>query len=372
LIGSIFQTIMPPKKKKKLDQPFSEMKSLYIQELENDPNFYIRAPKEVKDDFDCTFTAISKNPKLFRYASPTLKKNQELLLKLIKNDPTILNLYVIDYSLRDILSLIFTRDLAMECVQRGANFSSLPTKYFEDKELVMESLKHCKDYNIPYHFYSDRDVVLEIVKSDPHMINNVDSIFFMDKEIVLIAIKAEKNSWRSFDFLGKCGNLVNDSDVQQALLESANNEIHIIFWDTEFVKNINLKSFAKVKRFLTKESKIQAITENGYNLFEFSELSNDEEICKIALKSNSISILLMPDRIVKIRSMIYFALENGNEYFFNVMKAILSGTLEVSLHSHYKNDIELLNYCEFCKQMNVSPKKNFITKQFKDLKFLFQ
>jgi hypothetical protein len=181
---------MPPKKKKKLNQPFSEMKPLYIQELENDPNFYIRVPKEVKEDFDCTFTAISKNPKLFRYASPTLKNNQELLLKLIKNDPTILNWHVIDFSLKEILSTIFTHDLAMECVQRGANLSSLPTKYFKNKEIVMESLKYCKNSDdIPHHFFSDREVVLEIVKLDPHMINNVDPMFFMDKEIVLIAIR---------------------------------------------------------------------------------------------------------------------------------------------------------------------------------------
>jgi hypothetical protein len=91
-----------------------------------------------------------------------------------------------------------------------------------------------------------------------------------------------------------------------------------------------------VDRFLTNESKIQAIAENGYNLIQFPEFSNDEEICKLALKSNPISILLMPERIVKIRSMIYFALENGNEYLFNIMKAIFSGNLEDSLNSFLK------------------------------------
>jgi CO dehydrogenase/acetyl-CoA synthase alpha subunit len=65
---------MPPKKKQKLET-FQDLKPLYLKELRTDYNYFIRAPKEVKNDRDCAILAVSKNAKLFKYASQELKKD---------------------------------------------------------------------------------------------------------------------------------------------------------------------------------------------------------------------------------------------------------------------------------------------------------
>jgi hypothetical protein len=367
---------MPPKKKTKLN-PFSELKPQYLQEIENEPNFYIRAPKEVKEDFDCTFTALSKNPQLFRYASPALKQNPELALKLIKKDPTFLFHNRTEHKLKETISTFFTRELAMESIQRGATLSSIPLEYSNDKEILMEAMKEASNYEnfkmVPPLFLSDREMVLEIVKSSPPLIYHVDRNFLMDKEVILTAIRFNKNKWNlRFDFF-EVNHLESDPDVQSALVGMASIHHVLMFSDSKFETFIRCKTFNGFGHFLTKETKIESIMENGCILHELQELSNDEEVCKLALKSNPYSLFFMSDRILKMRSMIFFALENGNKEFFRVMNGMMKGAVSKGFlkGKHLKNDHEMLNYCEFCKHMKFSDKKN-VTSQFKDLKFIFQ
>jgi hypothetical protein len=367
---------MPPKKKPKLSL-FSELKPQYIQEIEIDPNFYMRAPKEVKEDEDCTFAALSKNAKLYRYASSTMKQNPELLLKLIKNDAKFLFHNKTDKKLKETISTFFTRELAMESIQRGATLSSIPEEYSHDKEIIMEAMKEASDYEnfkmVPQHFLSDREMVLEIVKSSPPLIYHVDKTFLNDKKVILTAIRSNKNKWNlRFDFFD-VNHLENDPDVQSALYGMSSDQHIHMFYKSKFEIFIQCKTFNGFLHLLTKETKMEAIKENGCILYELKELSDDKESCELALRSNPISLFFMSDRILKMRSMIYLALENGNEIFFNLMKSMLKGNKcqESIKVKHYQNDQEMLNYCEFCKSMKASDKKS-VTSQFKDLKFLFQ
>jgi hypothetical protein len=146
----------------------------------------------LRNDKEIVMAALQDYPQSFKYVSEDLKNDKDVILKAIVRDPSIIS--QINEKFKKDKSLIFEIIEAnpnsycyLDDILQGDDFKN-------DREFSMNLVKA----GMPMYrskFEDDRNFVLEAVKSNGDILKDTWS-FFMDKEILTVAVLNSRHSFR--------------------------------------------------------------------------------------------------------------------------------------------------------------------------------
>jgi len=287
------------------EDEYYEPKDILDKELLNDKEFIIKALKtytfglhslnsEFYNDKDIAKVILKLNPYAYKnQLGNEIKKDEEIVLLVLKREP----LLIIDaddkiLNNKNIIDQIdfLNRNLLFNGCEVFKNYPYILEKI---KEGIHKDIK--ENEHVLSHFHNnimnDKEFLIEILNKKPQDIKIIDPKLYDDKDVMLAALKFDKN----IRYIGN--KLLSDKDIVNVLLEK-NIDTNKIKLDENSDKETVLKFLDKqvkggkpVLKYLSDELKkdrevvTKALEKNGYNL-QFSDVSfkDDKKLVALALK----------------------------------------------------------------------------------------
>lgn len=284
--------------------------------------------ENLKDDFDVVSKAIKNYPFAIQHASDRLKDNKEIGLIIagsygsafsdlsdnLKNVPEIVlqsltnNPSIYIYLNDDFKN---NREYALLASKSGSNLKSMPLKFQDDKEIVMNALK---DSHYSFEYCSNR----------------------LREDIDVLKVYVKRNNWSNYKDLKD--QLYNNKEKLMALCEFSGD---LIQWANPQLRN-------------DKELISKSVEYNGLSLMYASyDLRNDKDIASIAVKQNGYAIEYVGDDLYNdFELKLLAAAQNGKvleNYSFDlrnnkeiVLAAVKSNAISLDFASaRLKDDKEI-------------------------------
>jgi len=194
---------------KKIDKPhFLKLLRLFKKYKSVPLNLLLNASEEIKKDKDLVIRTVSISKSSYKFASPHLKKDIDVIDALIKN-PSFngSDIKVIDG---------YNKDIALRIVKKHPwVFAS--TQFTQDKDVILQAMKR-REYiqhsilpYIPDHMKEDKDIKAIL---DSKSIEYFSKKYNDDKPLMMKSVK----KWNKFEYVSK--RLQNDKDVLMAALKN--------------------------------------------------------------------------------------------------------------------------------------------------------
>ena len=241
---------------------YSADKDVVIAAVENQPNAFQFASKELRDDEDVLKAALTSNNfkgyelDFFKSASDRLKGNREIVLLAVKNEGWILEhvseelkadkevvlaalnhwnaTSVLQFASDELRAdrevalegwlsfaskeLRADKDFVIEVVGKHGNMlEAAPDKFRDDKDVVLAAVSADNDECLKYasdRLKKDKEVVLAAVKRLPTSLRHADNKLKQDRDIVIATVK--NYGWMLRELPKK---LQNDKDIVLAAIE---------------------------------------------------------------------------------------------------------------------------------------------------------
>jgi hypothetical protein len=142
------------------------------------------ASETLKSDRDIVMTAVAQNGAALQYASEELRGDRDIILSALDND-----VEALEYVAR---SLKLNKEIAMYAVKRtGRALQWVPEPLRRDKDIYLEALRNYDPsymITIPEELLSDKQVVLETIKSTGINLKDIPDQLHDDPDIIYEAI----------------------------------------------------------------------------------------------------------------------------------------------------------------------------------------
>jgi hypothetical protein len=193
------------------DEIFRSDKEIILEAIKNNGSTFEYADDSLKEDrlFVLEVVKNDYSGEAFYYADDLLKKDRLFILEVVKNDCAGGAFYFADSSLKK------DRRFVLECVKEdGYVLCNADEIFRSDKEIILEALK---TDGSAFEFVDDllkkdRPFVLQCVKENGLVLEYIDKSLQHDKEIVIAAIKSNS---ATLDFVDK--SLKNDPEIMNII-----------------------------------------------------------------------------------------------------------------------------------------------------------
>ncbi len=228
--------------------------------------------EDYKDDLESVLEIIEVTGKDFNWSKlpDSLRNNRDFFLKAIKKSPS----YIINYASENLRN---DKEFILEMIKNdswlGSIFEHISEKFTNNKEFVLEAVRINGSIleldSFPNNLKNDKEVVIEAVKENPYILNNLPEIFRADKEIALEAVRQDGEA---LEFLSE--NLKNDKEI---VIEAIKADGFILSSDGYISENLRND----------KEVVLEAVKATGRNLKHvLKRFKDDKEVVLEAVKKD--------------------------------------------------------------------------------------
>lgn len=268
--------------------------SHHIQEqiIENNGKALKWASPEIKNNREIVLRVLKRSHHYFQYASDFLKNDKEFVLEVLKHDGRALQ-YVSEELKND-------KKVVLRAIkQNGCALNHAPDHFKNDKKIVLKALKQnaWAIFYVSEELINDRKFLLEALKQSNLLIQFLPEQVKNDYQLVLEAVKQNGLALQY-----ACNALKNDKKI---ILEAVK-------------QNYRAFKFAPPHLRDDRELVLQALKYNGLIINYVSRsLKYDKEIVLEAIRSNFKIFYILPDELQQdsdIRQMFVYAEISDNNY----------------------------------------------------------